>query len=894
MAARAYSTLLRLLPRALVREYGGEMRRDFRQLARAGYTRASGLGVMRVVLRGTRDVLLHALVERWQAGNGNVDHGNNGRRRSPGERIMSVMTDVRVALRSLSRRPAFAVVAVLTLGLGIGANAAIFAVVNAVLIQPLPYPESERVVWFGHHAPGLDLPELNNSEATIALYERFARSFVHVASVERASRNLTGGVEPAKAAAAVVTPSVFDVLGTGPAIGRRLVAADAASGAPAVAVLTYGGWSTHFGRRPDVVGQRIDLDGVRTEVVGVMPRGFAYPNAETSLLLPRPTTTDPVFGSFGITGIARLAPGVDLEAARREVEALQPRLLEMDGELTETFFEQAGWRASVESLRDQTVGDAKTALWIVLGTVSFLLVVACASVANLFLVRAESRQREVGIRTALGAARQRIAATFLSESLLLGALGGVVGVVLAWIGVRALVAAGPPQLPRLHEVTMDGTVLLFALAVSVLSGVVFGLLPLPQQLRTPLGALLREGRGQTGSRERQRVRKTLIVAQIALSIVLLTGSGLMLRSFTRLRAVDPGIRPEGVLAVSVSAGQNADRGSAIVAYTAILDELRAMPGVRTASATNALPLAPEGLNGSSFAIESRPLPDDVLPPVVMFTAVDSDYFEVMGTPVLRGRGIERDDIDHTRPVVWVNETFERSFLDGTAVGERIRIGNDTMWLEIAGVVRDVRTFGLREDAGAFAYLPLTTTVTSANIGTVSLVVRTDGDPMALAPTVRATIRRIRPELPITTTRTMTAVLDDSLAETSFTMGILLIASVVALLLGAIGLYGVIGYVVSQRTQEIGVRIALGAMPGAVQRMVLRQGLVLAVAGVALGVLGAAALTRVLDTLLFEVSARDPLTFIAVPVVLFAVTALATYLPAARAARIDPVIAIRTE
>ncbi len=807
---------------------------------------------------------------------------------------MRIGTELRQAARALARRPGFTVVAALTVALGIAANVAIFAVIHGVLIRPLPYPDSERIVVVRHHAPGLQLPELENSPGTLGLYREHARSFGSVAGVQESTRNLTGGSRPVRIEIAEVTPGWFDVMQVQPLRGRRLLDADADTLAPPVALLTHSGWQAHFGGREDVIGTLVELDGRSTEIVGVLPERGGYTDPDVAAVLPLFVEPNGPVGRFGIIGLARLAPAVSLEQARAEVADLQARIPELSGgEMTMEALQQFGWSTSVETLRERMVGDVRAALLVVLGTVAFLLLVACASVANLFLVRAESRQRESGIRLALGASRRRLAGAFLAESMLLGLAGGAVAVVLAAFAVRGLLAAAPPELPRLHEVSLNATVLLFALALSVLAGLLFGLLPLPQQLRAPLHHLVRDGRG-SASRDRQRVRKALIVGQIALALVLLTGSMLMLRSFQRLRDVDPGVRPAGVLTMGVSIGDRVERLSAAARYQRLTDEVAALPAVTHAGLVNALPLDPAGLNGGSFEIESRPRAPDAIPPVAMYSAVSHGYFEAIGTSLLQGRAVERADLEQQRGVAWVSESFARDFLAGSALGERIRFDQVSDWVEIVGVVRDVRTFGLREPIRPMVYIPMTEAVGTMQIGSMTLVLRTTGDPLALAPAVRAAVQRLEPDVPLMTARTMQAVVDESMADTAFTTTILMVAAVVALLLGAIGLYGVIGYVVTQRTQEIGVRIALGARPAEVHRMVLRQGLVLAALGILLGTAAAAALTRTLESVLFEVSRLDPLTFAVVPVVLLLASAVAAWIPARRAAAIPPLQALRTD
>jgi len=801
--------------------------------------------------------------------------------------------DLKQAARALARRPAFAIVAALTLALGIAANVAIFAVINGVLLRPLPYPESEAIVSIQHHAPGLNLPDLENSPGTLALYRNHARSFSSIAAIRETSRNLTGGIQPVRVQAAEVSPSWFDVMQVQPLRGRRFVEADADTLAPAVAVLTYEGWQAQFGGREDVLGSLVEIDGESTEVIGILPER-AYTKPDMSVLLPSFMDPDGPMGAFGIIGIARLAPGVTLEAARAEVTQLQARIPEQSkGEMTREVLQSFGWSASLQTLRERITGDVRPALLVVLGTVAFLLLVACASVANLFLVRAESRQRESGLRLALGASRGRLAASFLSESMLLGIAGGVIGMILAAFGVRALIAAAPPELPRLHEVSVDATVLGFALVLSVFAGLLFGLLPLPQQLGAPLQQLVRDGRGSAG-RDRQRVRKTLIVAQIALALVLLTGSMLMLRSFQQLRSVDPGLEPTGALTMGVSMGDGVTRLEATQGYQRITDEAAALPGVAYAGVVNALPLDPDGTNGGSFLIESRPRAEDAIPPVAFYSAVSAGYFEAIGTTLQQGRSVERADIEQARPVVWVSESFARDFLDGNALGERIRPDNASDWMEVVGVVRDVRTFGLREPIRPMMYIPMTLSIGTMQVASMTLVMRTDGDPAALAPAARAAVQRAEPNVPITTARTMSAVVRESMADTAFTTTILMIAAIVALALGAIGLYGVIGYIVAQRTQEIGVRIAIGATPREVRRMVLRDGLVLAFLGIVIGTAGAAVLTRTLESVLYEINRLDPLTFVVVPVVLLVTSAIAAWVPARRAAGIAPLEALRTD
>ena len=803
------------------------------------------------------------------------------------------MQDLSLAARMLAKRPAYTSVAAATLALGIAAVVSIFTVVHAVLLRQLPYPDAGRIVTIRHHAPGINLPEVQSSPGLIEHYRASSRTLAHLAGYETRARNLSGEGAPERVRAIAVTPEFFEALGARPALGRAFEGRDAAEKAPLVGILTHRLWQARFAADPGIVGRRVQLDGQAMEVVGVMPAHFVFPDAQTRLLVP--LWLDPArgFGTFGTRVLARLAPGASLGAARDEIVALQRRIPERFPDLTQQTLDRFGWSVTLEPLRDSIVRDLAKPLWILFGSVSVVLLIAGANVANLFLVRAESRQREMALRTALGGSLTRVASSFLAESLLLAALGGALGSLLASMGVQLLVAYGPAHLPRLHEISLDATSLAFAAVVSLGAGLVLGAAALPGLARSSVVQVLRDGgRGNTAGRGRHRVRQLLIVGQVAMALVLLVASGLLLRSMARLAAVDPGFRAEGLVTAGVSLGREPDRARMSVFYERVLEEIAGLPGVTSVGASNSLPVEGAGLNGSSFKIESRPRPEDAIEPVTMYQVVTQGYFETLGTPLRAGRALTRADAAPGRAVAWVNETFARRFLDSRALGERIQL--DGHWLEIVGVVADMRTFGLKEEMRPMTYLPLGTPVKAVTLEMLQVVIRRPTATASLATDLRRAIDRVDASVPLTRIRTMDEIVASSLAQASFTMTLLVIAAVVALLLGVVGLYGVISYVVSQRTPEIGVRLALGAQPSEVRAMVLRQGLRVALVGVAGGLATAALASRVLGSLLFEVSALDPVTFGAVPLVLMAVSWLATYVPARRAAAIDPLEALRQE
>jgi len=822
--------------------------------------------------------------------------------------MASIPQVFRSIFRGFRRSPGFVLLTVLTLGVGIGANAAIFSVVDAVLIRPLPYPEPERVVAVWHTAPGIGMPQFEQSDATYVLYRKENRVLEDLGIFWDGSVTLTGGQEPERLRASGATASVFHVLRIQPAVGRTLQAADEKTGAEPVAVLSHGLWRRRFGGDRGVIGQVLRIDGVSRRVVGVMPAGFHFPEQETELWIPM--TIDPAKlqpGNFNYDAIGRLRPGVTPARAARELSALVFRIPEENpsSQISRGMIESAKMAVLVHPLRDDVVGDVQRILWVLLGSVGVILIIACANVANLFLVRAEGRQREVAVRTALGGSRGDIARLFLSESVILALLGGALGLALAEAGVRLLVSLRPEGIPRLDEIGVDGTVLAFTVGLSILSGLLFGLFAVLRYGRPELIASLKDGgRGGTAGRERHRARNALVVVQVALALILLICAGLMTKSFWRLRHVDQGIDPRGVLTLALSLPETEYRDASARALfvRGLLEKVRALPGVTSAGIVSVLPLSGGG-STSGYSFEDIPLPPDAVPPILGTRYASPEYFRTLGIPLLEGQLFRPLDPARRSDEVIVSQALARRFWPGkSALGKRLVQGLRTTkrWHTVVGVVGSVREDGLEKEPKESVYYPVLRTLAGDDVATdgapsdFTLVVRGRGEPSALAAPVRGVIRSLDPNLPVARVRPMADVVARSMARTSFTMLLLVIAAAVALLLGSVGIYGVIAYIVSQRTREIGVRMALGAKREDVEKMVLRQGFVLAVTGVGVGLAGALAVTRLMQALLFEVSPFDPLTFAAVPVLLALVALLASWLPARRAASVHPLAAIRYE
>ena len=818
--------------------------------------------------------------------------------------MLSAFASFRHIARAFRRAPGFFLIAVLTLAVGIGANAAIFTVVNAVLLQPLPYPEPERIMGLSHTAPGLDMERLELSDGTYFVYNRDNRSFESLGIFWEGSATLTGGEEPVRVGVSGTTAGVFSVLRVPPAHGRTLQEADEKPGADPVAVLSDGLWRRRFGGAPSAIGATLLADGVPRRIVGVMPPDFRFPSVEVEIWVPM--TIDPAnlgVGNFSYDGVARLRPGVTPEQAARELSDLAWRVTELPNTLmTREMLQSVQFAVRVVPLRNEIVGNVQRVLWVLLGSVGLILLIACANVANLFLVRAEGRQREVAVRSALGASRQDILRLFLGESLALALTGGALGLALAAVGVHALVALRPEGLPRLEEIAVNGTAVAFTVAVALLAGLLVGLFAALRHGRPNLVAALKEGgRGGMVGRERLRARSALVVVQVAVALVLLVGAGLMVQSFRRLHGVDPGVDPRNVLTLRLNLPESEYKEPQKVARFVIqlLEKVRALPGVHSAGTSNLLPLT-VGDSDNGHVIEDFPLAPGELPPLLAARWVSPGYFETMRIPLLRGRAFDRIEADSLVQEAVVSQALAERFWPGRSpLGKRLAPGpgESLQWATIVGVVASSRDKGLHEKPVEAVYYPMQPQVSFGEVRiprSFTLVVRSDGDPLRLVVPVRDAIWSLDRNLPLAEVRPMEDVVGRSMVRTTFTMLLLVIAGFVALVLGMVGIYAVISFVVSQRTREIGVRMALGAGRGDIARMVLREGLGLTLAGIAVGLLGAFAATRLMVALLFEVSPTDPVTFVAVSALLALIALFASWMPAQQAAKVPPLEAIRNE
>jgi predicted permease len=816
-------------------------------------------------------------------------------------------------IRRLARTPAFTVTAIVTLALGIGATSAIFSVIRGVLLEPLPYPDQDRLVAIWHQAPGLGFDRVDQSAATHLTYLDQGRAFDQLALWSAESVAVTGLERPEQVDAIVASPSYFELLGAELELGRLFSDAEESPDAPLTVVLGHSYWQSRLGGDPDVIGTTLRLNGRPREVIGVLAPGFRPPLGEARIYLPQTIDRSRVFmGQFNYRGLGRLAEGVTLEQASAEVDRLVFTAAEtFPGFLTEQMLEEAKFGAALRTLRDEIVGDVARVLWVLMGTVGLVLLIACANVANLFLVRAEGRDREIAVRMAMGAGRADVARHLLAESLALGALGGALGLGLAHVVLRLLVRIGPGRLPRLHELGIDGVVVAFTAAVSLITALLFGLFPLLRLGRQAWAAALKEGgRGGSSGRARHRLRRLLVATQIALALVLLVGSGLMLRSFAALRRVEPGYSDPGTvqaMRLGVPSAEVEDNAEVARLYERLAAKMAALPGVESVALGSAAPL--DGRESAdAVMVEGFPIEEGQLPPVHVFLFVSPGYFATIGDPVLAGRDLEWRDLHERRPVVLVSASFARQYWGdpAAAVGKRVgNIGDDLgtfAWKEIVGVVGDLHHHGLEREAPTIVYWPYAVPEFWGATGdevyvdrSMAFVLRTErAGSSSLADELQAAVWAENPNLPLVGVETLAEIEQRSLARTSFTMTMLALAAGAALLLGSIGIYGVIAYIVAQRTREIGVRIALGARRRDVVTAIVAQGVAMSAAGIAVGLLAALGLTRLMAALLYGVESTDPVTFAATAMLLAALAAVASWGAARRATRVDPVVALRSE
>jgi predicted permease len=822
--------------------------------------------------------------------------------------------ELRQAARRLWRSPAFTLATILTLALAIGANGAIFAVVQRVVINPLPYPESDRLIAFDHAISKLRVSGTGTPAGLYLHYLDRSKTLEAGALYSAADQTVTGPGGPERIRVARATPSLGSVLQVRPLAGRWFTGEEGQRGAPAVAVLSHGLWMRRYGGNPGIIGRSIVIGGTAMDIVGVMPASFAFPDPRTEAWTVLQLSRADGFGLFDHTGIGRMRAGVTVEAVRTELDGLiadVPRVYADDPRAKGNV--NMGLTFSGRPLKDVTLGTVTRTLWILLAAVGVVLLVACANVANLFLVRSEIRRREVAVRRALGAGRSALARLFLSESLLLSAGGGALALLIAWSALRLLVRLGPSRLPRLHETQMDATVIAYLVLLVAITTTVFAVVPL-WQTEAAGNALQEQGRGNTATRQRHHVRHVLLGVEVALSLTLLVASGLTVRSFQRLRAVDPGFNPSSAATFSIGLP---DReyptiDAALAAHQTVIDRVSALPGVAAVAGTTCLPLS-GGCFGNSVAVEGQDYPPDATRPVAVFRAITGGYLETAGTRLIRGRTIDRGDVDRREPVAVISETLAaRAFGTQDPIGRRIASNQPPprpgapqplRWLMVVGIVADTPIQTVTEPPIGHLYMPLSlargadepaSRRIDPSATVLSYLVRTSTPPLDLVPAIRDAVQSFDGNLALAQVMSLQQLLDRASAQMAFTMVLLAIAAAVSLLLGVVGIYGVMAYIVSQRTSEIGVRLALGAEPGRIAGQIVRQGALVTLAGIMVGWGVALAGGRLIASVLYGVSPRDPVVFGVTATVLLAVALLACWVPARRAARLNPVNALRAD
>jgi predicted permease len=811
--------------------------------------------------------------------------------------------------RRLGRAPMFTAVTVITLAAGIGGNTVVFSVLEGVLLKPLPYPRAEELVGVWHTAPGFQITDLNMSPSNYFIYREQGKTLQDIGMYQSDSVSVTGVAEPEQVRAMRVTDGALPLLGIPPLLGRTFTKEDDSPGAPETVILSYGYWRHKFGGDPSAIGKTLIVDGKSQQIIGVMPQRFRFLDQDDlALFTPFQFERGKVFlGNFSYEALGRLKPGATLAQLNTDVARMLPIVrnsFPAPPGFSIKLFDDAHIGPNVRPLKRDVVGDAGSVLWVLMGSIGMVLLIACANVANLLLVRVEGRRQELALRAALGASWGRIAGELWLESLSLGFLSSLLGLGLAWGALRALVVIAPDGLPRVHDIGIDGPVLLFTVAISVFTSLLFGAIPVFKYAGAQLSTGIREGgRALSQSREQHRVRNVLVVVQVALALVLLICSGLMIRTFRAMTKVDPGFSRAAELQtfrISIPEAQIKENEPVLRMEEQILHKVEAVPGVASAALSTAIPMDGNGWHDPIF-VEGRTYADGELPPLRAFKFVSPGFLSTMGTPLVAGRDFTWTDTYKKIPVALVSENIAREYWHdpAAALGKRIRVSTKDDWREIVGVVGNVYYDGVSKPATTAAYWPLLLDHFESDSTTVSrdvaVILRT---PRAgsenLLTEVRQAVWSVNPNLPLAQVHTVEYFYKKSMARTSFTLVMLGVAGAMALLLGVVGIYGVIAYSVSQRRREIGIRMALGAQQRALTNMFVRHGLFLTGIGVACGLVVAIILMRLMSTLLFKVNPTDPLTYVAVSAGLIATAFLASYLPSRRTSAVDPVEALRAE
>ncbi len=822
--------------------------------------------------------------------------------------MSSFLSQLRQIVRRLWRAPVFTVITLITLAAGVGANIAVFSVVEGVLLKPLPYPHPESLVGVWHTAPGLNLDEVNMAPSNYFIYREQNRVFDDVGIYQGDSVSVTGKGNPEQVQALDVTDGVLPILGLTPVLGRWFNRVDDSPAGPDTAMLSYDYWRSRFGSNKTIVGQTIQVDGKAREVIGVMPKEFRFLDWEQpALFLPLRLDRNKItLGQFSYEGVARLRPGVTMQAANADVARMWPIVLNSfpaPPGFSIDLLKNARLEPKVRPLSQDVIGDVGKLLWVLMGSIGVVLLIACANVANLLLVRAEGRHHELAICAALGASPWRIAKQFLLESAVLGVMGSALGLVLAWGALRLLVALGPAGLPRLHDIGIDLNVLVFTLGVALLCSLLFGSIPALRYAGTQVGTGLRESRTTSQGRERHRTRNTLVVIQVSLAFVLLICSGLMIRTFRALIRVDAGYDTSAkiqTVRLGIPGADVPKDDDVLRMQQAIAQKIAAIPGVESVSFAGSVPMDGNGWHDPVFA-QDRSYAGGAMPPLREFVFGAPGFLKTVGIPLVAGRDFTWDEVFQKLPVGMVSENFAREYWGSpmNALGKHIRVSSKDDWREIVGVIGDVHDDGMGKDAPTIAYWPTLLSHFEGGMFTIRrFVVFTIRTPRSgsesLMKDVRQAVWSVDANLPLTDIHTQDYYYQKSISRTSFTLVMLGIAAAIALLLGIVGLYGVIAYSASQRTREIGIRIALGAPRNSITTMFVRQGLVLAGCGIGCGLLMALGATRLLKSLLFHVSPVDPTTYVLASIALCAAALLASYIPSRRTVMVNPVDALRAE